>query len=75
MVDVSLVLSQLSFCCTYFVFIVGNVPRILPIPAPDSMLEWVLTPDVLVALQVRLVRRCGHNNVGDIRRFHGANKI
>lgn len=52
MVDVCLVLSQLSFCTSYFIFIVLNIPSVLPTPAPGSLLEYVLTADVLIALQV-----------------------
>lgn len=52
MVDVSLVLSQLSFCCGYFIFIVLNIPSALPVPPAGSTLEYILTPNVLVALQV-----------------------
>lgn len=52
MVDVSLVLSQLSFCCGYFIFIVLNIPSALPVPPTGSTLEYMLTPNVLVALQV-----------------------
>lgn len=52
MVDVSLVLSQLSFCCSYFIFIVLNIPSIAPVPAQGSAAEYLLSPDVLIALQV-----------------------
>eukprot|EP00752_Nemacystus_decipiens_P005590 g5059.t1 len=52
MVDVSLVLSQLSFCCGYFIFIVLNIPSALPVPPPGSWMEYVLTPNVLVTLQL-----------------------
>lgn len=52
MVDVSLVLSQLSFCCGYFIFIVLNIPSALPVPPPGSWMEYLLTPNVLVTLQV-----------------------
>lgn len=54
MVDVSLVLSQLSFCCSYFIFIVLNIPSIAPVPARGSAAEYLLSPDVLIALQVCL---------------------
>ena len=52
MVDVSLVLSQLSFCCSYFIFIMLNIPSIAPLPARGSTAEYLLSPDVLIALQV-----------------------
>eukprot|EP00903_Cladosiphon_okamuranus_P012701 g11875.t1 len=52
MVDVSLVLSQLSFCCGYFIFIVLNIPSALPVPPPGSRLEYLLTPNVLISLQL-----------------------
>lgn len=53
MVDVSLVLSQLSFCCGYFIFIVLNIPSALPAAPPGSWMEYLMTPNVLVTLQVQ----------------------
>lgn len=53
MVDVSLVLSQLSFCCSYFIYIVLNIPSVAPIAAPGSIAEFVMRPDILIALQVK----------------------
>lgn len=55
MVDISLVLSQLSFCCTYVIFIYQNVPRALPRPPPGSLADTLLTPDALTLLQVMSV--------------------
>ncbi|CAM9976758.1 unnamed protein product [Pylaiella littoralis] len=52
MVDVSLVLSQLSFCCGYFIFIVLNIPSAMPIPPPGSWFEYLMTPNVLVTIQL-----------------------
>eukprot|EP00904_Undaria_pinnatifida_P013061 jgi/Undpi1/8886/HiC_scaffold_25.g11348.m1 len=51
MVDVSLVLSQLSFCCSYFIFIVLNIPSVAPTPERGSLAEYVVSPDVLIAFQ------------------------
>ncbi|CAN0305333.1 unnamed protein product [Ectocarpus sp. 6 AP-2014] len=52
LVDVSLVLSQLSFCSSYFIFIVLNIPSALPVPPPGSRLEYLLSPNALVAMQL-----------------------
>ncbi|CAN0550891.1 unnamed protein product, partial [Ectocarpus sp. 8 AP-2014] len=55
LVDVSLVLSQLSFCSSYFIFIVLNIPSALPVPPPGSRMEYLLSPNALVAMQVTLL--------------------
>ncbi|CAB1101522.1 unnamed protein product [Ectocarpus sp. CCAP 1310/34] len=52
LVDVSLVLSQLSFCSSYFIFIVLNIPSALPVPPPGSRMEYLLSPNALVAMQL-----------------------
>ncbi|CAM9898435.1 unnamed protein product, partial [Hapterophycus canaliculatus] len=41
-----------SFCCGYFVFIVLNIPRALPTAPPGSWMEYLMTPNVLVTLQL-----------------------
>lgn len=52
MVDVSLVLSQLSFCCGYFIFLALNIPSAMPVPVPGSPIGILLTPNAIIAIQV-----------------------
>lgn len=52
MVDTSLILSQLSFCSSYYTFMTKNIPSVIPQQAPGSFAEWMLTPDALILAQV-----------------------
>ncbi|CAM9753859.1 unnamed protein product [Phaeothamnion confervicola] len=52
-VDISLVLSQLGYCVTYYVFVSGNLPGLFPV-AEGSLAARLLTRNAVILFQVAL---------------------